>query len=185
MEREEWIEVVKLLRAYWPQAALPDETIAVWFVDVEELEHEQVRAALHAFAREGREFPPTGGMLRKKALELARPIGAGNWSKAIDLATWEVPSWNYHPEESLRTLQKLDPIAAETVLRFGIEEWGMRTQDGAHWWQARFRDIYQEVAREFAERRELAGLKRDDDGRKLRHGPLRRLGERLRELPPG
>ncbi len=68
-----WIDVVREMRARWPHAELPDETVAVWYTDVAELDAELVQVALRGWAREGRAWPPTGGQLRARAEALATP----------------------------------------------------------------------------------------------------------------
>lgn len=81
MKRSEWLGIVQRLRASWPHSPLPDETIAVWWEEVEDLPADQVASALRTFIREGREFAPTGGMLRKRVTELA--LDAPEWGRAL------------------------------------------------------------------------------------------------------
>lgn len=71
MTKQEWASVCADIQATWPSVELRPATVAIWFEDVEDLEAAPVRAALVSFRREGREFPPTGGMLRQRATELS------------------------------------------------------------------------------------------------------------------
>lgn len=71
MNASEWVEISAAIRDRWPSATLPEGTIRQWGADLEDLPGEQVAAALEALYRDGREFPPNGGQIRAKAIELA------------------------------------------------------------------------------------------------------------------
>lgn len=70
MTASEWIEIAAAIRDRWPAAALPEGTIRQWGADLEDLPGAQVAAALDALYRDGREFPPNGGQIRAKVIEL-------------------------------------------------------------------------------------------------------------------
>lgn len=78
MEREEWVDVVLRINANWPHQTVPDESLAKWYDDLRELEARDVIAAVEALYRDGREFPPNGGIVRRKAIQLA--ADAPEWS---------------------------------------------------------------------------------------------------------
>lgn len=82
MTEAEWIEVVKELRAQWPHSEIPKATIAAWYRDVADLPFEQVMAAARTFARDGVEWVPTGGKLRKRVAELV--LDAPDWSEVLE-----------------------------------------------------------------------------------------------------
>ena len=69
MTKDEWLAIVQEMRARWPHAEIPKATLAVWFMDVQDLAFERVRETLRELGRSGREFPPTGGVLRARSLE--------------------------------------------------------------------------------------------------------------------
>ena len=69
MTKDEWLAIVQEMRARWPHAEIPKATLAVWFMDVQDLDFERVRETLRELGRAGREFPPTGGVLRARSLE--------------------------------------------------------------------------------------------------------------------
>lgn len=82
MKRPEWIAAVQELRALWPQAEIPDATIGAWYREVEDLPGEQVRAAIITFSRDGDEWPPSGGKIRKRVAQLALDIP--DWGEVLE-----------------------------------------------------------------------------------------------------
>jgi hypothetical protein len=75
---EEWVNVSELIAAIWPHQAPPPESVAAWYPDVDDIEQRDAIAAVRALSRAGREFPPNGGLIRRKAIELA--ADAPEWS---------------------------------------------------------------------------------------------------------
>lgn len=74
MTHSEWLEIAADVCDMWPNQPWPDATIAAYFADVQDLSAEQVRVAARALLRDGREFPPTAGILRQKVTELALDV---------------------------------------------------------------------------------------------------------------
>lgn len=72
MTKEEFFDqVARRLNAGWPHSRLPNASLAMTFDTLRDLPADQVVAAIEALHREGREFAPTGGMIRLKLVELA------------------------------------------------------------------------------------------------------------------
>jgi hypothetical protein len=85
MNRDDWLDLGQHIMARWPHQAPSMESLAAWFEDVADLDAQQVRVAISAYAREGREWPPTGGMLRKRVFELSvdAPTFGDAWTTVI------------------------------------------------------------------------------------------------------
>jgi hypothetical protein len=184
VKRSEWIEAVKAIKANWPHGEVPPESLAKWYEDLKDLGTDQVRAAVEAIYRDGREFPPNGAQIRNKATELAEPISI-EWSRGYRLAT-QLPgrtedgrslTWLYRASETMAWLQGEDPVAAETVSRLGVQVWAERLIADEGMWRANFRDIYREVAASSARERRYEGLPRGP-----KRGTLRSIGEIAREV---
>jgi hypothetical protein len=78
----EWLDHVAMIRDYWPRIELPENAIMRWGADLADLPSEHVGAAIDAHYRASREFPPNGGMIRDKAVELM--LDAPDWATALD-----------------------------------------------------------------------------------------------------
>lgn len=145
MTKAEWIELVREIRAQWPQAELPDETIAVWYRDVgEDVTSEAARQAVVAFAREGREWPPTGGMIRAKAVEFANPVS--DWGQAWNLLDSAARKIGHAREdEALAWIAETSPEAAEAAKRLPFASYCLSDESEQANWRAQFRDIYRLV----------------------------------------
>jgi hypothetical protein len=159
MTWDEWIDVVKLMRANWPHAELPEISIRKWHGDLEDLPADQVLAGMETLYRDGRQFPPTGGEIRSRVLELADQ-NAADWSAGYALAAELRPdlSWLTYPDKTMAWLVAQDPIAAETVRRYGVEAWGMRPAADEPIHRAQFRQLYEASADVVSRRRRYAGI---------------------------
>lgn len=73
--------VVKLLDAAWPHQRTRPETFALLAQLLDGYELAPVEAVVRSFSLDGREFPPTPGMIVKRLDELARPA-AIEWDQA-------------------------------------------------------------------------------------------------------
>lgn len=180
MTRSEWLKIVAVLQARWPHQAIPAKTAELWFADLEEFPAGQVDAAATALYRDGREFPPNGAMIRNKLIELQR--SERDWSKAYSLAIEAAQKHGGAHYGGLEWLREQDVLAAETVLRYGWQDFCYSdAPDGTR--RAQFRDIYNEV-RGSAERHDRyrgipsGGLEALEAGQ---GNGLRRFGE----LPSG
>jgi len=156
-DKSEWIEVVQLMRALWPHSEIPDATISAWYEAVSDLPKDQVVVAVTAIGREGREFAPTGGMIRKWVLE-ARD-DAPQWGpvwRAIFKAQAKAPALPDSPDLRADWLTENGfPLAAEFMEHIGwppAEEWN---EDNL---ESRLRRKWEEWLRDRAEGRILKGL---------------------------
>ena len=84
MTGQEWKRSSRICTRAWPHAELTDETVEAWYVAVQDLDQQDALTAVEAMLREGREFPPNGGQIRQKTIELAAP--PADWSRGYTLA---------------------------------------------------------------------------------------------------
>jgi hypothetical protein len=197
MTQTEWIEVVQYIQAQWPHSPVPDESLAAWYGDVEDIPAGDVMAATRALARGGREFPPNGGIIRKKAVELA--FDAPEWAEVLRWATRYFSTGvtnpfygqgNYrgkgspdHPSQKARALLlRMPPLAAAFIEWLGHRQ--LREafeQEGGG--EARLRDKWVSWQRRGEREAGLIGL---DSGlaqvRRINDAGPRRLSGAITEL---
>lgn len=70
MTHSDWLEIAARINDLWPHQRLPPNAIAAAFTVLEDLAAEQVAAAVEVLARDGREFPPPAGVIRRRVVEL-------------------------------------------------------------------------------------------------------------------
>jgi hypothetical protein len=95
MTQAEWVRIFAQMRAWWPQAQIPDGSLAVWYDDLADQHPAQVQAAAKAIYRDGADWPPNGAQILTKIAEL----------------TIDAPAWGQVKAELLRAQ------ATPTVLR--------------------------------------------------------------------
>jgi hypothetical protein len=74
----DWLTIEARITANWPHQLPPKVALAKWKTDLADLRREQVETAVEALYRDGREFPPNGGQIRAKVVELT--IDAPDWA---------------------------------------------------------------------------------------------------------
>lgn len=178
MTRNEWLDLVSEMALRWPQADLPEATVAVWFSDVQHLDATVARAAMVSLARDGREWPPTGGMIAARAAELgvsAAPVAGEAW----ELLQAAVRRFGGMREaEALAWLGEQSPAVAVAVRRFGFAAY-CRSEQPAGVARSQFTAVYREV---------LEGVKREARYRGLpmpRGEQPRLVGAAARRLTAG
>jgi hypothetical protein len=155
VKRSEWVEVVKRVAAWWPNNAWPRESVAAYFDDLAEVDGRDVQAAVEAIYREGNPFPPNGAQILAAVQKADSP--RADWSRGWELANANVhgyigePGTEGEPQRALEWLRERDPIAAETVRRWPLSEFGFRRVNETT--RAQFRQIYEQVAVEHREGR--------------------------------
>lgn len=129
MTKQEWAAIVADIQATWPSIELKAPTVAIWFEDVEDLDAAPVAAAAVSYRREGAQFAPTGGMLRKRAAELAGTDTAADPDKGwalvqeairrfggdVGLYLGDGKSAEPASVQRERWLEERDPVAAEAA----------------------------------------------------------------------
>ena len=156
MTRSEWLKIAAVLQARWPNVPIRDDSLEIWFKDLEDLDAGQVSAAVEALYREGREFAPNGGQIRKRLIELR--TDAGDWSQAYELAMEAATSHGGAEYGGLSWLREQDPVAADVAEAYGWRDFCLSdsTADGTR--RAHFRDMFNLRAGKAAERERYRGL---------------------------
>lgn len=140
MTKAEWYEVVGVLRASWPAAEISKATAGVWYEPLADVPAAEATAALRSLIDDGREFPPNGGIIRKRAKELAGdvPDGGRAWELMCDAAA---------NGGGLSWIASHDRVAAVAAQRFGFRDWS-RMDDGlSSYHRAAFLRFYDEAAK--------------------------------------
>lgn len=177
MLRSEWIEAVALMRLNWPHSQIDDAVIAKWYSDLQHLPGEQVKVAVEALYRDGREFPPNGAQILGKIIELGRDdLSVGEaWRLAHKAA--RIPD----PAKAEAWLKEKSPAAAEAVRQISGPYLAYQLDDESTV-RAQFRDIYNNVIR--AQKRDDAYAGLPSAGlRSLERGP-KRIGDVLKRALP-
>lgn len=146
MTRAEWLKIATELQARWPNREIPEESIEIWFTDLQHLPAEQVRAGVLALYRDGRDWAPNGAQILARVTELARndPDHGEAW-KLVNDALWKhVPNWKAFYAD----LKEKSPAVAEAARRYGFETQSgyLKAEEGMV--RAQFREIYKAVCQE-------------------------------------
>lgn len=78
MNPSEHFRLCGRVAGWWPHAPWPEESAALYFNDLKDLDAGQVATATEAFYRDSERFPPTGAQIRTKVIALS--IDAPDWS---------------------------------------------------------------------------------------------------------
>lgn len=183
MTRSEWLKQVAVLTLRWPNwtSKLTDEqvdqTVELWFHDLEEFDAEAVGSAIAALYRDGREWAPNGAQIRNKLLELRNDNDG--WSQAYGLALEAATSHGGAEYGGFSWLEKQDPLTARAAAQYGWRDFCLsEASDTSR--RAQFRDIYLEVKGSVDRKARYAGL--PSAGLKALEGGKGTIGEAARNL---
>lgn len=143
MSPAEWVEIVKRMRGWWPQAALPDASLALWYDDLRDREAGEVLHAVAAVYRSGGEWPPNGAQI---LISLAQwRVGAPEFDKAWTLVMRALSRFGARRcDELLEHLQAEHPALAELAQRMGVRELALSTV-GDRVLYAQARGVYEQI----------------------------------------
>jgi len=79
---QEWLNIAATIQARWPNVELPVATLQQWGNDLADLPADQVAATVDVLYREGREFAPNAGIVRKRLVELL--IDPPEWGEVLE-----------------------------------------------------------------------------------------------------
>ena len=79
MKLSEWLDIATDISDRWPHSPMPEETIRKWGEDLADLDAEAVTATIEVLYREGREFAPNAGVIRKRLAELIVDVPEWSW----------------------------------------------------------------------------------------------------------
>lgn len=178
MRKSEWIESLALMRLNWPHVGVDEKVAGKWFTDLQHLPGEQVKVAIEALYRDGREFPPNGAQILAKVSELGRDdLDHGKAWELMNKALLKhgVSDWAAFYE-------CLPPTVSEAArrMRFEMNNGYLKADESTV--RAQFRDIYKNVVAERKRDDAYAGLP-DAGLRGLERGP-RKLSEALKRALP-
>jgi hypothetical protein len=77
MTGQEWDVIVALITANWPHSLPPNESFDKWGEELADLDGDQVYVAVETIARDGRDFPPYAGHIRREVTRLT--LDAPDW----------------------------------------------------------------------------------------------------------
>ena len=156
MNSDEWDEITVAILACWPNKEIPERSFDLWFRDLSEFEAEQVKAAVLALYRDGREWAPNGAQIRNKLIELR--TDSEGWASAYALTMEAATSHGGAEYGGLTWLREQDPVAADVAEAYGWRDFCLsdRTADGTR--RAQFREMWQLRAAKADERERYRGL---------------------------
>src|SRR5260370_29368956 len=82
MTHTEWLRIAADMNKLWPHQPTPPATVTEGYRLLADLNGDQVKTAVDAFAVDGFAFPPVPGQIRRKVAELGEP--AQIWGEAWD-----------------------------------------------------------------------------------------------------
>jgi hypothetical protein len=188
MDRPEWDQIVALIAANWPNNPPPDLTIDKAYMDLQDLPAEQVLAAVETFNRDGESFPPNGGKIRQRVVELQ--FDAPSWGeiwKHLRRAQMKAPAFREDRDERRPYLEAQGlTLAADFMEAIGWptpDEWG---DDNL---ESRVRNKWKEWLRDYLGGETYRGIPAGGLARLERGTAPRKIGDAIgavrKQLTPG
>lgn len=193
MTGREWAPIQRALMRRWPGANWGEwaraGVVDQYLHDLDDLEAGQVAAAVAVLARDGREFPPTAGQIRRRAVELA--LDAPGWAecklairRAMGFSERAYHGGRFRDERQAR-IDREHPLIVGFVAHVGWEEAG-RVCSGESAAEAQVRVKWEQFVDRHLEGGVLAGLPAAGLARLERaNREPRPVGEVLRQLGVG
>lgn len=165
MTAAEFAPIVKAMIGRWPNVNWAkwraDGVLDQYLADLADVEAGQVASAVAVLARDGREFPPTAGQIRRRAVELA--LDAPAWSdckqvvrRAMGYSSRAFIRGEFHDERQAR-LEREHPLIVGFVEHVGWDEAG-RVLSGESSDEAQVRVKWEQWVDHHVEGGTLAGL---------------------------
>jgi len=138
----QWLRAVARINRIWPHQPVQPDTVAEWFRLVCTLSAEEVDTAITVLELEGKQFPPSGGEIARKVLELRLDEGttwAEVWSEILRrLSThghqnWDEIPWSSHAKVFMQH------VGREAFRQLGMSEESELSVSEAQWrgkWEA-------------------------------------------------
>lgn len=154
MSPGEWVEIVRLIQANWPQQRIPRASLAKWYDDLHDLPAETVAAAVESIYRQGREWPPNGALILREVADqtVAAPEFGVAWAQILQA----IRSYGCHNQQ--RVLDALEnPAVKELASLTSIRDIGM-APDGDTTLHAQARERYRSIVTRHHHKITHAGL---------------------------
>lgn len=150
--REEVVEIVNMVGAAYPWVNMTADTISVWSLVLQDVDGNTAKAAALELLNQPSQYPPSVGMIRQKAFDLATGSDDG-WETG-----WQ--AWKQHlkdcraPEYLCRhdRSEIFDPVTHHTVEAIGWQTLCRMDQDQEATIRAQFRDIWKATAQRQADK---------------------------------
>jgi hypothetical protein len=162
MTRAEWSNVSGEMRLLWPNGKMPQTSVDRWYDDLRSFTKEQVRVAVLALYRSGREWPPNGAQIRAELLTLV--IDAPEWvfvrrnlERVCAVGSerlYHAGRWSHPRQEAI---ERLDPVTRGFLDTVGIGE-VVRCLTSDVGGEAQLRDKYLSMIRRLKRVGSLIGL---------------------------
>lgn len=122
MTREEWAFQIARVRSFWPDAPeWKSATIAAYFQQLEDLDAVTVADAVTELANSGRSTPPTGGKIRRTALDANPRLSSKAYEGAActchEAWFWECPAPESTHGDDYMKRRRAELAAARAVAR--------------------------------------------------------------------
>lgn len=144
MNGNEWNQLALEIQTRWPNKAIPEESFALWYADLDEFPADQVQAGIVALYRDGREWAPNGAQIRAKVLDLTSDIPTHGEAYALVMEA-AGPKGGYM--NGMGWLREQSPLAAEAAEQYGWRDFCLSEASSDSTRRAQFRDIYNQVAK--------------------------------------
>lgn len=159
-------EVQTLMRsvnARWPHHPLPPECFPAWLEDLGEKTYAEAAAAVVVLSREGREFPPTCGQVRKRVdeLTLGAPTFDEAWREMRECMA------RYGSNRSTTDLPFSNPLVRDLAQAMGWYEFGQTLAEDMPTFRAQARRMWETITARQYERLSFGDIPADLPG--LRH----------------
>lgn len=150
--RENVVEIVNMVGAAYPWVTMTADTIGVWSLVLQDVDGDTAKAAALELLGQPAQYPPSVGMIRQKAFDLASG-GDDGWESGWmawqrHLRDCRAPEYLCQHDRS----QIFDTVTHHTVEAFGWQTLCRMDADQEATIRAQFRDIWKAEAARQAER---------------------------------
>ncbi len=142
MDQKQFSEFVAVLKSCYPKDNMFGiaKVVEVWFKQLQDLDYGVAMVALNKWIATEK-WPPSIADIRSLCVDVTEGNDTNDWSKAWEQVNKAIVKYGYYrPDEAYKELDKMNPLAAETVKRMGYCNLCVSDNQVAD--RANFRDIY-------------------------------------------
>lgn len=144
--REEVVEIVNMVGAAYPWVNMTKDTINVWLLVLQDIDGDGAKAAALDLLNQPNQYPPSVGMIRQRAFDLA---GGGDDGWETGWQAWKQHVKDCRAPEYLCLHNRaliFDPVTHHTVESIGWQTLARMEADQEATIRAQFRDIWKAQA---------------------------------------